>query len=171
MTSDDFFGLSGLRETLVAIDLGYIDGMHQIEYALRDWMNIERHCHPGSVVIIDDIYPAHPLQGARRRQSRHWTGDVWKLIPILETYRKDLVLLPVDTFPTGSLLVFKADPENRVLWDRFDEIVEEAIHRMPVVPDRIVNRVDKVDPLDPRLTRLFRDLRAAREARVHRRAG
>ena len=30
------------------------------------------------VVIFDDIFPNHPLQAERDRQTQVWTGDVWK---------------------------------------------------------------------------------------------
>jgi hypothetical protein len=129
-----------------AIDLCYIDGMHQIEFALKDFMNMERFCHAGSVVIVDDIYPAHPLQGERIRQSRYWTGDIWKIIPILQLHRPDLIVMPVDTDPTGSLMVLGLDPNNNVLWDHFDSIIDHAINTMTEVPESIIERTEKFDP-------------------------
>ena len=143
-TSDDFFRLADTT-AMKPIDLCYIDGMHQIEFALKDFMNMERFCHAGSVVIVDDIYPAHPLQGERIRQSRYWTGDIWKIIPILERHRPDLIVLPVDTEPTGSLMVLGLDPTNNVLWDNFDTIIDDAIDNMTDVPRSIVDRTGKID--------------------------
>ena len=154
-TSDDFFMLTDAASKLQPIDLSYIDGMHQIEYALKDFMHIELYCHAGSVVIVDDIYPAHALQGERIRQSRFWTGDVWKIIKILTDVRPDLILLPLDTSPTGSLLILGLDPHNRQLWDKFDVLMAWSINDWKETPDEIVQRTHKFDPRDPLISRVL----------------
>jgi hypothetical protein len=162
-TSDDFFMLTDAASQLQPIDLSYIDGMHQIEFALKDFMHMERYCHAGSVVVVDDIYPAHALQGERIRQSRYWTGDVWKMINILENVRPDLILLPLDTSPTGSLLVLGLDPENNDLWEKFDIMLDWCINLMVETPDEIVQRTKKFDPLDPLIAHIFKLIRQGRE--------
>ena len=88
-------------------------------------------------MIVDDIYPAHPVQGARIRESRFWTGDVWKLIEILAYARPDLILLPIDTSPTGSLMILCADPDHRNLWNNYDYIAQNAIE-MTTEPTRSI---------------------------------
>jgi hypothetical protein len=160
-TSDDYFRLAD-TSTMKAIDLCYIDGMHQIEFALKDFMNMERFCHDGSVVIVDDIYPAHPLQGERIRQSRYWTGDIWKIIPILQLHRPDLIVMPVDTDPTGSLMVLGLDPNNNVLWDHFDSIIDHAINTMTEVPESIIERSEKFDPRARLMKKVFKLIRKHR---------
>ena len=160
-TSDDYFRLAD-TSTMKAIDLCYIDGMHQIEFALKDFMNMERFCHAGSVVIVDDIYPAHPLQGERIRQSRYWTGDIWKIIPILQLHRPDLIVMPVDTDPTGSLMVLGLDPTNNVLWDHFDSIIDHAINTMTEVPESIIERTEKFDPRARLMKKIFKLIRKHR---------
>ena len=160
-TSDDYFRLAD-TSTMKAIDLCYIDGMHQIEFALKDFMNMERFCHAGSVVIVDDIYPAHPLQGERIRQSRYWTGDIWKIIPILQLHRPDLIVMPVDTDPTGSLMVLGLDPNNNVLWDHFDSIIDHAINTMTEVPESIIERSEKFDPRARLMKKVFKLIRKHR---------
>mgnify|MGYP003856664295 FL=1 len=160
-TSDDFFRLAD-TSAMKSIDLCYIDGMHQIEFALKDFMNMERFCHAGSVVIVDDIYPAHPLQGERIRQSRYWTGDIWKIIPILQLHRPDLIVMPVDTDPTGSLMVLGLDPNNNVLWDHFDSIIDHAINTMTEVPESIIERTEKFDPRSRLMKKVFKLIRKHR---------
>jgi hypothetical protein len=162
-TSDDFFMLTDAASQLEPIDLSYIDGMHQIEFALKDFMHMERFCHAGSVVIVDDIYPAHALQGERIRQSRYWTGDVWKIINILENVRPDLILLPLDTSPTGSLLVLGLDPKNNALWEKYDIMLDWCINFMTETPDEIVQRTKRFDPLDPLISHIFTMIRHGRE--------
>jgi hypothetical protein len=160
-TSDDFFRLADTT-AMKSIDLCYIDGMHQIEFALKDFMNMERFCHAGSVVIVDDIYPAHPLQGERIRQSRYWTGDIWKIIPILRRHRPDLIVLPVDTEPTGSLMVLGLDPTNNVLWENFDTIIDDAIDNMTEVPRSIVDRSEKIDARAKAMKKILKIVRKRR---------
>lgn len=124
LSSDAFF-----REHAAALlqpppDLVFIDGMHLFEFALRDFMNAERHAHPATLIVIDDIYPCHPTQATRRRRSDAWTGDIWKLHQILRERRPDLTLIALNAHTTGLLLIAGLDPDNRVLWDDYEAIVQ-----------------------------------------------
>lgn len=125
MTSDEFFSGLDAEPLPQAPELAFIDGMHWFEYALRDFMNIESLSVPTTLVMIDDIFPSHPAQAERERRTRVWTGDVWKLHRCLAELRPDLFLLPLDTAPTGLLLVAGLDAGNRTLRDRYQQIVEQ----------------------------------------------
>ncbi|MFM8267037.1 MAG: methyltransferase domain-containing protein [Ilumatobacteraceae bacterium] len=162
LTSDDFFDL--MADRLGPLDLVYVDGMHRIENALKDFMNVERSAHKLSVVVIDDVFPVHPLQAERERQSRHWTGDVWKMLPILRRHRPDLILIPVDTYPTGSLVVVGLSPTSDRLWCLFDTIVDLAISSMTDVPTEIIERHYAVAPDDPLIGRVFDLVRLGRDS-------
>jgi Glycosyl transferase family 2/Methyltransferase domain len=158
LTSDEFFTElpSG-----ITFDLCFIDGMHLFECALRDFMNFERHASPGAVAVIDDIFPNHPVQAERERRTRAWTGDVWWLVAMLQRYRPDLFLLPLDAAPAGLLLVAGLDPANRVLWDSYNPIVREArAHGAP--PQSVIDRQGVVDPRSDVVRRVIEALKAAR---------
>jgi hypothetical protein len=101
MTSDDYFAQPGL--TLPQIDLAFIDGMHLFEYALRDFINVQRFANDNTVVIFDDVLPYNPDIAGRTPLPGDWTGDVWKICPILTHYDFDATL--VDVSPTGVLVV------------------------------------------------------------------
>jgi predicted O-methyltransferase YrrM len=109
MTSDVYFAgpPSGPAPSLhLPIDLAFIDGSHLFEDALRDFINIERHCGPKSVVVFDDVLPYNQAIAERIQPEGDWTGDVWKVWSILQDYRGDLEIHAVDTSPTGTLVVF-----------------------------------------------------------------
>ena len=122
-TSDDFFESLARKHLKTPPDLVFLDGMHLFEYVLRDFMNAERLAKPHSLIVIDDIFPNHPAQAARSRRTRVWTGDVWRLIRCLQKYRPDLYLQPLDTDPTGMLLVAGLNPDDRTLWDCYNQII------------------------------------------------
>ncbi|GHH00443.1 class I SAM-dependent methyltransferase [Streptomyces lanatus] len=168
-TSDDFFArdnpfvhLKGGRHPLrnlrrgraplgywrrPVVDLSFIDGMHLFEYALRDFMNIERYSDWTSVIVFDDMLPRNVDEAARDRHTGAWTGDVYKVAEILARYRPDLVTVLVDTQPTGQLVVFGADRRNSVLRDRYDEIIAEYDVPDPQkVPETILDRAGAVAP-------------------------
>jgi hypothetical protein len=88
---------------------------------------------------------------------------VWKIIKILENVRPDLILLPLDTSPTGSLLVLGLDPKNNLLWEKFDVMLDWCINLMVETPDEIVQRTKKFDPLDPLITHIFNLIHQGRE--------
>jgi predicted O-methyltransferase YrrM len=110
-TSDDFFETYIKPDTNFGpIDFAFIDGMHLVEYALRDFANIERYSHDRSVIVFDDVLPTTVEMAARAQCPGDWTGDVWRVYDILRERRPDLVLLLVDTQPTGVLVVLRPDP-------------------------------------------------------------
>ncbi len=163
-TSDDFFAQDADKAIVQPIDLAFIDGMHWFEFALRDLMNIERHCRAASLVVFDDIFPSHPLQAARRRQTRVWTGDIWRIAGCLRHFRPDVVLVPIDAHPTGLLLVAGLDRGSQQLADHHEEIVGGCGGIEPTVPDDVLNRKGAWPPGDPRIRELLDLLRQSRNA-------
>jgi predicted O-methyltransferase YrrM len=154
-TSDDFFAVEADAAIDGAIDLAFIDGMHLFEFALRDFINIERHAKPGSIVVLDDIYPNHPIQASRDRQTKAWMGDIWKLRVCLERYRPDLKLMAFDTWPSGMLAVTRLDPNNRTLSDNCQKMIDEfVVGGDGTVPISILRRDDAVAPTDLNLSDL-----------------
>ena len=123
-TSDDFFANpAALRGE--AIDLAFADGLHLWEQTLRDVANLERHSAPASVILIHDCNPIDEVTAARERTTAIWSGDVWKTVVALRRFRPDLSVVTADVEPTGLAIVTQLDPTNRVLFDRFDEIVND----------------------------------------------
>lgn len=151
-TSDEFFARADPFAYLEQpIDLAFIDGMHLAEYALRDFINTERHCHPGTVIVIDDVLPRTVVQAGRDRVGEAighaWAGDVYKLIEVLRTHRPDLVVVEVDTVPTGTLVILLPDPTDVSLSRTYDAVVGGLVTPDPqVVPDEILRRTRAIDP-------------------------
>ena len=134
MTSDAFFAAqspSALFER--PVDLAFIDGMHHFEFALRDFMNIEPHCRPDSLIVLHDCLPvdAHMARrdprdrsgAARAHYPGAWAGDTWKALWILQRYRPDLRIFAFDAPPSGLVVVTHLDPAST----RLNQIYEEAI--------------------------------------------
>jgi len=152
-TSDEFFArrhpLAHFDEPVT--DLAFIDGMHLAEYALRDFINIERFCRPGSVIVLDDVLPRSVEEGGRTRvgaaKGGAWAGDVYKTAQALRDHRPDLVVLEVDTFPTGTLVVLLPDHQSRVLHGVYDDLVAEMVSPDPQdVPVSTLERTGAVAP-------------------------
>jgi hypothetical protein len=129
------------------LDLAFIDGLHLFEYALRDFINVERHATWASVIVFDDVLPRSVDEAARERHTKAWAGDVYKVVPVLRQYRPDLVVICVDTKPTGLCVVFGADAANTTLADSYHEIVKEwAVPDPQDVPEPVLTRRDAVAP-------------------------
>jgi hypothetical protein len=129
------------------LDLAFIDGMHLFEFALRDFMNVERFAQWSSVIVLDDMLPRNVDEAARDRHTSAWTGDVFKVIPVLRKYRPDLTLVAIDTEPTGVLVVLGSDPSSGVLKAKYDEIIEAWVTPDPqAIPIEIQERRDAVSP-------------------------
>lgn len=127
--SDSYFAAHDVRAELdgLPVDLAFIDGMHHFEFALRDFINIERVCSPESTVLIHDCYPISRLTAERERRTGMWSGDIWRLILVLRKYRPDLRVNVIATAPTGLGMVRRLDPESRVLGELYEDIVREFL--------------------------------------------
>jgi hypothetical protein len=166
-TSDDYFKrpdpLDPLGDRPVA--LSFIDGMHLIEYALRDFINVERHAAWSSVVVFDDMLPRDFDEAARERTTKAWAGDVFKIVGVLARWRPDVICLQIDAQPTGVLLVLGLDPDNRSLEENLDQILEEVVTADPQdVPAELIYRTEALDAekvLSGSFWQVLRDAQAA----------
>lgn len=80
-TSDDYFGCDHCERP--APDLAFIDGSHLAEDALRDFLHIQALAGPRVVTVFDDVLPYSDAIAGRQMVGGDWTGDVWKLVPVL----------------------------------------------------------------------------------------
>jgi hypothetical protein len=150
MTSDQYF------ETYTAmpwVDLAYIDGMHLVENVLRDFIGVEERATPGAVVVIDDVLPYAVEIAGREPLPGDWTGDVWKIWPILRKWRPDLHITMVDVAPTGAMVIQGLDPVNgpawlRTFYDQITEIWAKEADTGEFVAGVIVPRVSALDPIE-----------------------
>jgi hypothetical protein len=125
-TSDDFFARRDLfKELGRPVDLAFIDGMHLLEFALRDFINLERHALPTSTILAHDCLPLDERSSRRERVTTFSSGDTWRLIPCLKQYRPDLQIHTVATPPTGLAIIRQLDPSSTVLRDNLERISAE----------------------------------------------
>jgi SAM-dependent methyltransferase len=163
-TSDEFFETAAPPLIDTPVDLAFIDGLHLFEYALRDFMNLERLMAPAGIIVCDDVFPDHPAQAERLGRTGIWMGDVWKIACILREYRPELACIPVDVATGGLLIVAGLAPRSDVLWDRYNEIVERfSAPPFDQVPRDVLTRTGSVDPRDARFRLLLARLRELRD--------
>lgn len=133
LKSDEFFAQHDLKKFLPdGVDFAFLDGMHHFEYLLRDFMNTEKYSRRDTVVTLHDCYPVNSEIADRKvNYDRRvdaatriwWTGDVWKLLPILRDFRPDLDVAILDCPPTGLVVIQGLDPNSETLTAAYDEIV------------------------------------------------
>ena len=133
--SDTFFAEQDPARLLGGpLDFAFLDGMHQFEFLLRDFMNAERCCEPGAVIALHDCLPIDRFMTDRiqrppsvpvARPPQWWTGDVYKVVEILRRFRPDLRITSLDAAPTGLVLCTNLDPSSTVLQQSYDAIVAE----------------------------------------------
>jgi predicted O-methyltransferase YrrM len=148
-TSDDFFAGSDPLAHFegVPVDLAFIDGMHLSDFALRDFINIEPYMADTGVVVLDDVLPRNGLEAARDRKTEPWTGDVYKVVEILRRRRPDLVVLLVNTAPTGTAVVVGADRASTVLREAYAEEEPYLLRPDPQTPPQeYLDRSIAVEP-------------------------
>ena len=127
MTSDEFFAENDLRDIFPdGVDVALLDGLHRFEYLLRDFMNTERACRKDSVLFLHDCMPTDPAIAERYAPvNQIWTGDVWKMLFILEQYRPELRVFAFDCSPTGLIVCTNLNPHTNALHDSHYKILDE----------------------------------------------
>ena len=128
--SDDFFGSGFLQKNEIALSVSFLDGMHLFEYLLRDFINSERHSHPDGVILMHDCCPRNLAMTTRDLDNLPegaWTGDVWKLLPILQKYRPDLRITVLNCTSTGLVVVSGLAPGNGILSQNYDAIIKAYV--------------------------------------------
>ncbi len=135
-TSEDFFRTQDVaRHFPNGIDLAFLDGLHLVEALLDDFINVEKHSNGNTVVVMHDCLPLNARMAERERRHGNddedpgirdfWTGDVWKVVLILQKYRPDLKISFVNCEPTGLVICTGLDSENDRLTKDFDSIIGE----------------------------------------------
>lgn len=148
-TSDEYFSRPDpLAPTGgIPFDLAFIDGLHLFEFALRDFIFAERHASARGMIVFDDVLPRTVEEAARERHTKAWTGDVFRVLEVLARFRPDVIVIPIDTEPTGLLAVVGLNPMDTTLADRYDEILSEFRRPDPQdVPLDILDRSSVVQP-------------------------
>ena len=99
-TSDDFFEKLYLQDVVAKYDVIFIDGMHQLEYVVRDINHSIHFLNKNGKLFIDDILPLtydeqlkipnkHYYEKGIVKYGEPWTGDVWKVIYYILKYHKE----------------------------------------------------------------------------------
>lgn len=113
LTSSQFFREHDLSRIIgrEAVSFALIDGFHVFEQALEDLWNLERYMAPDGIVAVHDTIPLDRETSSRERTTEFYTGDVWKIVPFLNRYRRELEITTVLTAPTGLTLIRGFDPK------------------------------------------------------------
>ena len=148
-TSDEFFAredpLAHLPRKIV--DLAFVDGMHLAEYALRDYLAVERFTEPTSVIVFDDMLPRNADEAARYRHTGPWTGDVYKAAQALRDMCPELIVLDVDTAPTGAVVVLAPNASRNGELPGYDDWLDIAVTPDPQdVPAEVYSRSRALNP-------------------------
>lgn len=148
MTSDKFFEDMYLTEP---IDLAFIDGMHLFEYAMCDFVNVQKRMAPGGVIVFDDVLPYNQEIANRVQPPGDWTGDVWKCFYLLEQMYESALINSepqlVDTWPTGTMVLLNVEP-TLSLPARFSDkaMIREWFSSADQAPEEIINRTSAKHP-------------------------
>jgi predicted O-methyltransferase YrrM len=123
VTSDEFFERYDATELFGdPLNLAFIDGLHLFEQVVRDFMNVEKHSSPSTVVLLHDCLPLDAVTASRDRTTDFYSGDVWKATLAIRRVRPDLDMVIVPTAPTGLCLVRGLRSDDGRLHEEFDAI-------------------------------------------------
>lgn len=129
MTSNEFFAKYNLSEVINAdhFSLAFIDGLHLFEQCLSDFINLERFAARSSVILLHDCIPFDTITSARERMTGFYSGDVWKMLPILKRCRPEVDFFTIETPPTGLGVFTNLSAASPVLGDCYQEVVAEFV--------------------------------------------
>ena len=87
---DDIYKINTIEEDH-KFDIIFLDGMHQVEYIIKDIYNSLNYIKSDGKIFIDDILPIkereqrkipekHYYENGILKYGESWTGDIWKVI-------------------------------------------------------------------------------------------
>ena len=133
-TSDNFFNKTLPKLPYFKCELGFIDGMHLFEYALRDFINLAKISSEKALFLFHDTLPwSYEMTTRDYKNIPHgaaWTGDIWKLIPILTDMGMKNNINLLTLAPSGLLAIL--NPENKIVAEiekNLDDICAKWKHK------------------------------------------
>jgi hypothetical protein len=128
-TSDAAFANPRLQALQAEVDIAFLDGLHHFEVLLRDVINTEKMMSADGVIFLHDTAPRDAAMTTRTLpapgDTTPWTGDVWKLVQILQRHRPDLDVIQLDCRPTGLAMITGPWGGSDALSAHHDDIVAE----------------------------------------------
>ncbi len=121
MTSDQYFETGN---AIVIADIYFIDGDHEAFQVERDLINASNLLSPKGVILVHDLNPKEEIEQRVPRESKVWTGNVWRTFvglrqkyPLLKAYcyREDHGVGVI--FPQGQ--VFEAPFVSDISFEEF----------------------------------------------------
>ena len=92
---------------------------------LTDFINLEAHSAPSTVILLHDCIPFDEASASRERTTDFYTGDVWKATMALKRFRPDLDMVMVPTMPSGLCMVRGLDRTSRTLERELPGMIDE----------------------------------------------
>jgi glycosyltransferase involved in cell wall biosynthesis len=101
-TSDEYFQKN--NDQNIKYDVVLIDGMHQLEYVIKDINNSINILNDNGSIFLSDVFPInyneqlkipnkHHFENGILKYGEEWTGDVWKVLYyILLNYKDKLTI-------------------------------------------------------------------------------
>ena len=92
MTSDDYFSL---LEAEKKFDFIFLDGLHEFDQLLKDFIHSLKHINLGGWILIDDVVPSDSIsalpnietsysaRGVGMNEGYPWHGDCYKILPVI----------------------------------------------------------------------------------------
>jgi Methyltransferase domain len=129
-TSDRFFKDHESILKRHGLDVGFVDGLHTYEQALRDVLNCLDYLRPHGVILMHDCNPADettalPAAGIAAVAAKSdpgwtgdWCGDVWKAVVHLRS-RDDLNVFVLDC-DHGVGVVSRGGPAEKLAYSERD---------------------------------------------------
>lgn len=124
-TSDAFFDRFERDLPRVAVDLAFIDGLHEARQVLRDFRETERRCRRGATIVLHDVLPLHRVSAEPQRRIEFWVGDCWRVLCLLARQRPDLDIAIVRAAPSGLAVIRNLDPDDRRLFEGEQRLYEQ----------------------------------------------
>ncbi|MEM9707150.1 MAG: class I SAM-dependent methyltransferase [Pseudomonadota bacterium] len=150
-TSDAFFNSGFVARNGIQFDFAFLDGLHEFETLLRDFIGAEKMMAPGGVIALHDCCPTTEEMATREFHEGDWTGDVWKTLLILKEARPDLTIEVAKAAPTGLVLISDLDPSSKRLEERYEAMVAAYAGReLAGYQEGIAGFYQEIDLVDPK---------------------
>ncbi len=127
MTSDDFFNSNDLF-----FDFIFVDGLHEKDQVIKDIQNSLKYLNKGGIIMVHDCLPSREREQLVPRESKVWTGDVWKAWVYFRSFDNlNMYVFDIDhgigIIKRGAQKTIHVKPED-LTWNNFKDNKEDWLN-------------------------------------------
>jgi tetratricopeptide (TPR) repeat protein len=123
-----FFNKVNLSDIIQSkLGMIYIASDNDLPQFLIALIYLSDYITPKTIICVKNTYPLDGITSSERKYTSFWTGNIWKLVPVLKEFFPSINIKTLKAFPAGVSIMNNFDATaGKILRCNFPEIINYA---------------------------------------------